>query len=119
MADIHDLFVEFNDNISLSTEKSANLRRGRDALRSKIKTWFDENGKKKPSFCWQGSFAMKTTVNPINGNEYDLDDGVYLSGYADTDQDDWPTPQPFIRGLSLPLVAIPLKPQLIKTLVSG
>lgn len=35
---------------------------------------------------------MKTTVNPINGNEYDLDDGVYLSGYSDVDQDSWPSP---------------------------
>ena len=73
MADIHDLFKKFNNEISLSTDKQNNLRKGRDALRSKIKTWFTDHDKQQPTFCWQGSFAMKTTVNPINGNEYDLD----------------------------------------------
>ena len=92
MADIHDLFKKFNNEISLSTDKQNNLRKGRDALRSKIKTWFTDHDKQQPTFCWQGSFAMKTTVNPINGNEYDLDDGVYLSGYSDIDQDSWPSP---------------------------
>lgn len=72
MADIHDLFKKFNNEISLSTDKQNNLRKGRDALRSKIKTWFTDHDKQQPTFCWQGSFAMKTTVNPINGNEYDL-----------------------------------------------
>ena len=92
MADIHDLFKKFNNEISLSTDKQNNLRKGRDALRSKIKTWFTDHDKQQPTFCWQGSFAMKTTVNPINGNEYDLDDGVYLSGYSDINQDSWPSP---------------------------
>ena len=92
MADIHNLFSKFNSEISLSPDKKENLRRGRDVLRGKIKTWFADNDKQKPTFCWQGSFAMKTTVNPINGNEYDLDDGVYLSGYSDADQESWPAP---------------------------
>lgn len=35
MADIHDLFKKFNNEISLSTDKQNNLRKGRDALRSK------------------------------------------------------------------------------------
>lgn len=77
MADIHDLFARFNSEITLSPDKKENLRRGRNALRDKIKTWFADNDKQKPTFCWQGSFAMKTTVNPINDNEYDLDDGVF------------------------------------------
>ena len=63
MADIHDLFKKFNNEISLSTDKQNNLRKGRDALRSKIKTWFTDHDKQQPTFCWQGSFAMKTTVN--------------------------------------------------------
>lgn len=90
MADINGLFLDFNDSISLSKTKSDNLKRGRDALRAKIKKWFTDNGKQKPSFCWQGSFAMKTTVNPINDGEYDLDDGVYLDGYSDKDTSEWP-----------------------------
>lgn len=92
MADIRDLFTKINSEISLSPDKKKNLRRERDALRDKIKTWFVDNDKQKPNFCWQGSFAMKTTVNPINDNEYDLDDGVYLSGHSEVDQESWPTP---------------------------
>lgn len=90
MADINNLFSTFNDAISLSKIKSDNLKRGRDSLRSEIKKWFSDNSKKQPTFCWQGSFAMKTTVNPINDGEYDLDDGIYLSGYSDQKISDWP-----------------------------
>lgn len=67
MANINDLFIDFNETISLSKGKVDNLRRGRDALRKKIKEWFRDNKKDEPRFCWQGSFAMKTTVNPIGG----------------------------------------------------
>ena len=50
MADIHDLFKKFNNEISLSTDKQNNLRKGRDALRSKIKTWFTDHDKQQPTF---------------------------------------------------------------------
>ena len=90
MANMHLLFLDFDSEIKLSTTKSDDLRRGRDALREDVKGWFSDNSKQAPSFCWQGSFAMKTTVNPINGTEYDIDDGVYLNGY-DCDQDEWPS----------------------------
>lgn len=90
MADINNLFSDFSDSISLSKTKSDNLRRGRDALRGKIKKWFSNNEKPAPSFCWQGSFAMKTTVNPIGDGEYDLDDGIYLDGYSSKAMSEWP-----------------------------
>ena len=90
MAKINNLFQTFHDNISLSNNQIDNLRTGRDALRDIIRDWFDDNDKQKPHFCWQGSFAMKTTVSPINGGEYDLDDGVYLSGYSEKEISDWP-----------------------------
>ncbi len=90
MADINNLFSSFNEKITLSKAKSDDLKKGRDSLRSQIKKWFGDNGKQKPTFCWQGSFAMKTTVNPINDGEYDLDDGVYLVGYSDKEIVDWP-----------------------------
>lgn len=90
MADINNLFSGFSDRISLSKTKSDNLKRGRDALREKIIKWFNDNGKQAPSFCWQGSFAMKTTVNPIGDAEYDLDDGIYLDGYSSEDMSEWP-----------------------------
>lgn len=89
MANTHKLFNDFNSEITLSTSKTNNLKTSRDALRSDIKEWFDEKEKKQPNFCWQGSFSMKTLVNPISG-EYDLDDGVYLQGYEDTEMENWP-----------------------------
>ena len=90
MADLNKLFVEFNDKITLSSSKKENLRTGRDALRKKIRDKFSEKGRNKPKFCGQGSYMMKTTTNPIDG-EYDLDDGVYVQGYSDKEIDEWPS----------------------------
>lgn len=33
---------------------------------------------------------MKTVINTIGDNEYDLDDGVYIQGYDDVELEDWP-----------------------------
>ena len=92
MANTHDLFQTFCGEITLAPKKRDSLKTSRDALRSDIKDWFSEKNKKQPKFCWQGSFSMKTLVNPLNGSEYDLDDGVYLQDYDDADEDDWPSP---------------------------
>lgn len=92
MANTHTLFQSFCSNITLSTSKSHSLKVSRNALRSDIKTWFSDDGKKQPSFCWQGSYSMKTLNNPLSGGEYDLDDGIYINGYEDTDIEDWPAP---------------------------
>mgnify|MGYP000192326980 CR=1 FL=1 len=89
MANLNKLFSEFNDKITLSSEKSNSLKKSRDALRSDIKKWFSDKGKPQPKFCWQGSYAMKTVVNPLDDKEYDLDDGVYIQGYEAQDMDDW------------------------------
>ena len=91
MANMHSLFLDFDEKIKLTPTKSNNLKTSRNALRKDIKDWFEDEGKKQPNFCWQGSFAMKTTVNPLGDHEYDMDDGVYLNGYSD-DQDTWPAP---------------------------
>lgn len=89
MADLQNLFEEFNSKISLTKSKSDSLKRSRDALRSDIKKWFSDKEKNQPKFCWQGSYAMKTVVNPIGEKEYDLDDGVYIQGYEGQDIDEW------------------------------
>jgi hypothetical protein len=88
MADLNKLFAKFNETITLSSTKKENLKTGRNALRKKIKDKFTEKGRTNPKFCGQGSFMMKTTVNPIDG-EYDLDDGIYIQGYSDKEQADW------------------------------
>lgn len=86
---LHRSFIGFDGKIKLSASKIDKLKTGRDALRADIKEWFSENSKKQPKFCWQGSFAMKTTVNPIS-DDYDLDDGVYLQGYS-SNENEWPS----------------------------
>ena len=92
MANIHSLFQTFNENITLSDAKTTSLRTSRNSLRQDIRDWFKESGKDQPQFCWQGSFAMKTTVNPTTGKDYDIDDGIYLRGYSGQDMSEWPVP---------------------------
>lgn len=92
MADLNKLFLEFNNNITLCKTKKESLKTGRNALRTKIKDKFLNKDRNQPKFCGQGSYMMKTTINPINGGEYDLDDGVYLQGYSDKEINEWPKP---------------------------
>ncbi len=89
MADLNKLFYKFNETITLTTAKSDSLKKSRDALRADIKNWFSDKDKRQPKFCWQGSYAMKTVVNPLGDKEYDLDDGVYIQGYEEQDIDNW------------------------------
>lgn len=98
MANMNELFLTFDDKIKLTTAKSNSLKTSRDSLRKDIKSWFEDNDKKQPGFCWQGSFAMKTTINPTGENDYDMDDGVYLNGYS-SDQDTWPAPSTVHRWI--------------------
>lgn len=62
MANCTDEFNQFLAKIDLSKTKIENLRCGRDALREKVGDYYSENGQKKPDFCGQGSFSMKTTI---------------------------------------------------------
>ena len=90
---IQKAFNKFNNEISIKETKRENLVRGRNGLRNRIKTKFAEKERVKPKFHMQGSFAMKTTVNPIKNKEYDVDDGVYLQGYENKDISEWPSVQ--------------------------
>ena len=90
MANLNKLYSQFNDKITLTSSKTDSLRTSRNALRTDIKNWFSNKSKLQPKFCWQGSFAMKTVINTIGDNEYDLDDGVYIRGYDDVELEDWP-----------------------------
>jgi len=90
MADCHDLFQKFYNEIKLSSSKKEFLRQARDALREKIKDYFNKEKKENPPKFWgQGSYAMATIVNPLDG-EYDIDDGIYLQN-LDRDKNDWST----------------------------
>src|SRR6185312_15473707 len=90
MANLHDTFIDFDcDVIKLSSTKRSELRTSRNAVRSDIEKYFNDN---RPDhtvhFKGQGSFMMHTTILPISG-EYDVDDGVYIFGK----KEDRPTPQ--------------------------
>lgn len=78
MADLNSEFIKYNEEISLPKSKKDKLISGRDAIRKAIETYFSDTLEEKiPAFFQQGSFALKTVVNPISG-EYDVDDGLYL-----------------------------------------
>lgn len=90
MANLHESFIEFNnDVIKLSSTSKSQLRTSRDAVREDIEKYFKDN---RPNhtvrFKGQGSFVMNTTILPIS-NEYDVDDGVYIFGK----KEDRPEPQ--------------------------
>lgn len=90
MAEMHSAFIKFNDLIKLSSAKQSELSTSRDAVRETVRnslSGYNRNAK----FCMQGSIAMATTVSPINGDEYDLDDGIYLCDYEDTSEAEWPS----------------------------
>lgn len=91
MANNHDQFISFNDTVKLTKTKRETLTSNRTALRNVIRKYFDEKkpNEIKPKFHSQGSYVMKTIVNPIAKKsedndqellEYDIDDGVYFIG---------------------------------------
>lgn len=91
LANLNSLFSKFNSEITLTANKRESLKRSRNALRKDIKDWFSDNEKYQPSFHGQGSYSMKTLINPINGKDYDIDDGIYIKGYENKDIEEWPT----------------------------
>lgn len=92
MADTHDLFQRYHDKIQLSDTKEESLRSSHDAVRAKITKHFtDVLNVSAPTFCGQGSYSMRTLINPLDG-EYDIDDGVYLT-HVGEDRSSWPTPE--------------------------
>lgn len=79
MANLHQAFIDFNEKIKLTEAKKINIRQRRDVVRDKIRSFFKDTLKyNQPKFQSQGSFTINTALNPINGNEVDIDDGIYL-----------------------------------------
>ena len=84
MANCNPLFLSFHNIISLSPSRRQSLSRSRVALRKKIRDHMRLNmsSETQPLFYGQGSFTMRTIVEPIPISDilpYDLDDGVYFS----------------------------------------
>ncbi|WP_135604190.1 cyclic GMP-AMP synthase DncV-like nucleotidyltransferase [Methanococcoides sp. NM1] len=82
----HTLFLNFDSAVRLNDSKISKLKSNRKALRDKVSNYFKDNGWDTPNFYSQGSFPLKTNLNPIKKitddgdvkEEYDLDDGVYF-----------------------------------------
>ncbi len=92
MANCHDVFQKFYEAIKLDKSKRDNLESGKNALREKIRKHFKEEKKAAPpKFHTQGSYAMGTIINPVDG-EYDIDDGIYLQN-LEQDKSKWPEPE--------------------------
>lgn len=91
---LHTAFKKFDETIILSKSKADSILKSREAVRDKIRNYFkNELHENQPRFKWQGSFAIHTALNPINENEVDIDDGLYLNNVDETDEFTWPTPK--------------------------
>lgn len=78
MANCHPFFLTFNKTIALSSNRKQYLRKSRDAVRTKIRNYFQEKQNEfSPKFHGQGSFMMNTIIEPLD-REFDIDDGIYF-----------------------------------------
>jgi hypothetical protein len=57
--------------------------------------YFKKHSLPSPVFKTQGSFVLKTIINPLS-HEYDIDDGIYLKGLGN-DISDWPAPRAMLK----------------------
>ncbi len=92
MTSIDGYFFQLCSNVSLSADDKEALRTSRDALRQKVRNYFQDNEKGTPKFSMQGSFPMGTTVKIKTEQDFDLDDGIYLVNHQDEDSASWPKP---------------------------
>lgn len=78
MANCHNLFGEFNTEISLTSDKKTKMTTSKDGLRERIRKYFKEHHSDYlPKFYIQGSYKMKTGIR-TKDDICDLDDGVYF-----------------------------------------
>jgi len=80
MIDLNPYLEKYNNCIKLDSTRETYLKTSRDAIKNTIIRYFKNNDKTEPTFKSQGSFKMKTIINPKDTNdEYDIDYGVYLN----------------------------------------
>lgn len=79
MANCHNLFIDFREELAIPNSKKSSMMTSRENLRKRIKNNFAKNHPDyKPYFYIQGSYKMGTTIRTAD-DECDLDDGVYIS----------------------------------------
>jgi len=78
MADCHNLFQDYNKNVSVTKTKRDKMSTSKDGLRDAIRKHFKEKHPGyDPKFYIQGSHKMKTGIR-TKDDICDLDDGVYF-----------------------------------------
>ncbi|PKK36813.1 hypothetical protein BWI96_10610 [Siphonobacter sp. SORGH_AS_0500] len=78
MANCHNLFMDYHDDISIGSTKKNKMINSKNALRKRIREWFKENHPDYvPKFYIQGSHKMKSGIR-TKEDICDLDDGVYF-----------------------------------------
>lgn len=78
MANSHNLFLEYHQEICIGKNKRSRMVSSKEALRKRISKWFKENHSDyEPKFYIQGSHKMKTGIR-TKEDICDLDDGIYF-----------------------------------------
>jgi len=78
MANCHQLFRDFHEDISIGKTKRERMTDSKNSLRTRIRKWFRENHSDYvPKFFIQGSQKMKSGIR-TEEDICDLDDGVYF-----------------------------------------
>lgn len=78
MANCHNLFQEFDEEISLTPGKKEKMKTSKEKLRERIRKHFkNHHAEYEPKFYIQGSAKMKTAIR-TKDDICDLDDGVYF-----------------------------------------
>lgn len=78
MANLDNLFLTFNNELSIPKQKKSKMIASKDHLREKIRAYFKKNHEDYvPQFYIQGSYKLKTTIR-TKDDTCDLDDGVYF-----------------------------------------
>lgn len=74
----HELFLDYNNNLEVTSSKKESLKKARKALRNKIRNYFKLNHPEYiPKFKTQGSHEIGVMIR-TKDDECDLDDGVYF-----------------------------------------
>lgn len=83
MANLHNEFLSFFNELRIPISKIERLIKSRNNLRKKIRKYFLENHEDyHPTFWIQGSYKMKTTIR-TKDDTCDIDDGVYFDSNPD------------------------------------
>ncbi|MFW5983368.1 MAG: CBASS cGAMP synthase [bacterium] len=78
MANCNKLFLDFNEELKITSTKKSNIMTSKNKLREKIKKHFKDNHPEyKPKFKLQGSYRLNTLIR-TKEDTCDLDDGVYF-----------------------------------------